>query len=503
MLTLRCAPEHMTALRRIADLAMAEGGRALVVGGAVRDALLERDVVDLDVEVSGIAPDRVEAMLAESFAVDLVGKAFGIVKLKDVPIDVSVPRRESKRGVGHRGFAISAEPDLTIAEAAARRDFTFNALAFDPLTGEVFDPFGGADDLRAGILRHTSPAYADDPLRVLRGMQFAARFDLIAHPSTLALSRTMRMDELPRERLWPEWTKLLLAGDKPSRGLQFLHDSAWLRYFPELDALVNNPQDPEWHPEGDTFTHTGHCLDAFARERTGDEREDLIIGFAVLAHDFGKATTTAMLDGRWRAHGHASAGVAPAERFMARITNNPDWIAAMRPLIVAHLEPGEYYRQQVSDTVIRRLATRVGSIARLVRVCRADHAGRPPLPFETYPPADWLLERAAALAVLDAKPKALVMGRDLIALGAKPGRAFADVLAACYEAQLDGTFLSRDDALAGAATLIEAAGLTTPATPRVSAAPVAPVAPVADVTVAASESVVMQHHEHHASPLSM
>ncbi|MBW7932206.1 MAG: polynucleotide adenylyltransferase [Gemmatimonadaceae bacterium] len=453
-IALRADPRALATVQRIADLAHARGGRALVVGGAVRDAVRGLPSVDLDVEVYGLAPDALESMLGAEFALDRVGVSFGILKLKETPIDVSLPRRESKAGLGHRGFEVFADPGLTIAEAASRRDFTINAMAYDPRTGELLDPYAGANDLAAGVLRHTSAAFVEDPLRVLRAMQFAARLDLRLHPDTAAIARTVNPEGLARERLYGEWEKLLLKGVKPSRGLAVLKETGWLSHFPELAALDGCAQDPEYHPEGDAFIHTGFCLDHFATERTGVTYDDLLTGFAVLAHDFGKATTTARgPDGRWRSHGHAEAGVAPTCTFIGRLTNQADLLRDVPPLVAAHMQPDEFFARQVGDAAIRRLATRVGRIDLLVRVVRADHGGRPPMPFTGVPAGDWLLARAAALAVTDRAPRPLVQGRHLIELGLKPGKSFGAILQACYEAQLDGGFATIEDGTAFAETL--------------------------------------------------
>jgi tRNA nucleotidyltransferase (CCA-adding enzyme) len=463
-LTLGADAGALAAVQRIADLAHDRGGRALIVGGAVRDAMRGHPSADLDVEVYGIAPGALEAMLATSFALDRVGQSFGILKLKGVDVDVSLPRRESKSGLGHKGFEVLADPHLPLDEAAARRDFTINAMAYDPRTHELLDPHGGADDLRAGILRHTSVAFVEDPLRVLRAMQFAARFDLALHPDTAAICRTIDPEALPAERLFGEWEKLLLKGEKPSRGLQVLIE-----------------QDPQWHPEGDAFTHTAHCLDAFARNRTGDAREDLVVGLAVLCHDFGKATTTTQDEhGRWRALGHAEAGVAPTRTFLARLTNQVDLAPEVTPLVAGHMVIDDVFTQQVGDAAIRRLATRVGRIDRLVRVALADKQGRPPLVVNEYPAGDWVLARAAALSVTQGAPAPLVQGRHLIEMGMKPGKQFAPILKACYEAQLDGAFQTAEDGSAFARTVVQA-----PA--RVGAASVlSPIAVAAPPPVAAT-----------------
>ncbi|HEU5101327.1 MAG TPA: HD domain-containing protein [Roseiflexaceae bacterium] len=230
------------------------GGRPLIVGGAVRDWLMGNEVKDFDIEVYGISIERLFDLLASFGRVDAVGRSFGILKMR-MPygheLDISLPRRESKVGAGHRGFLAEPDPTMTPREAAARRDFTWNALALTP-EGELLDFFGGAADLSAGIIRHTTEAFAEDPLRVLRAMQFAARFDMRLAPETAALSRTLLPEAatLASERLWGEWQKWALKGRKPSAGLRVLAETGWLSLYPELEALIGCPQDPVWHPEG-------------------------------------------------------------------------------------------------------------------------------------------------------------------------------------------------------------------------------------------------------------
>ncbi len=417
------------------------GGRALLVGGSVRDAVLGRPAADLDVEVFGLSPERLRQVLAEDFELDLVGQSFGVLKIRHLDVDVAIPRRESKRGLGHKGFEIHSDPELSLEEAARRRDFTINAMAWDPLREELLDPCGGRRDLEERVLRHVSDKFAEDPLRVLRGMQFAARFVLTPAPETVELCRRIEPEGLARERIFEEWRKLVLYGEEVSRGLEFLRACGWVRYFPELERLIDCPQDPGWHPEGDVWTHTGHVMDAFARERLGDPWEDLVVGLACLCHDFGKPSTTLVDDdGRIRSPGHEEDGDEPTRSFLARLSNQERLAVEVVPLVREHLKPIHLYKAGASASAIRRLARRVGRIDRLVRVCRADHAGRPPLPFDDFPAGHWLLEQAGALEVADAKPRPIVMGRHLIELGLEPGPHFKQILDACFEAQLDGDF---------------------------------------------------------------
>lgn len=416
------------------------GGRALLVGGSVRDALRERPAKDLDIEVFGLSAETLRSRLGEHFDLDLVGMSFGVLKIRHLPIDVALPRRESKRGLGHRGFEIHSDPHLSFAEAAKRRDFTINALGYDPLSGELLDPWKGVRDLELNCLRHVSEHFDEDPLRVLRAMQMLARFELRPAAETVERCRHIEPEGLPRERLLEEWRKLILQGQKISRGLAFLRDCGWVRYYPELAALIDCPQDPEWHPEGDVWIHTLHVLDAFATERLEDDWEDLVVGFACLCHDLGKPMTTQFEDGRWRSKGHEPAGEVPTRHFLARLSNQPSLADEVVPLVRQHLRPIQLYLSKASPAAIRRLARRVGRIDRLVRVCRADHAGRPPLPFDDFPAGHWLLQQAEQLSVASKEPQPIVLGRHLIALGLEPGPHFKDLLEQCFEAQLEGEF---------------------------------------------------------------
>jgi len=430
--------------RQLAEAVREAGGRALPVGGAVRDMLLGYRVKDVDIEVFGLEPARLEQLLRARFRVTAVGRAFGVLKLREVAIDVSVPRRESKRGTGHKGFLVEADPHLSPGNAARRRDFTVNAISWDPLTGELIDPLDGCADLARGLLRHCSDQFAEDPLRVLRAMQFTARFRFAVAEDTLRLCRRIGPEDLPRERIFEEWAKLIQRGEEPSRGLAFLRESGWVRYYPELEALIGCPQDPGWHPEGDVWTHTLHCMDAFAARRLhGEENagwENLVVGLAVLCHDMGKpATTFTDEDGRIRSPGHEARGADPARRLLERLSAHRELLEDVLALVTTHMRPAELYKTGAGDSAIRRLARKVVRIDRLVRVAEADMAGRPPMPAD-FPAGRWLLTRAEHLRVKDAVPEPLIKGRHLIERGMQPGPHFGPILEQCYEAQLEGEF---------------------------------------------------------------
>ncbi len=431
------------------------GGRAWLVGGSVRDMLLGRQVKDVDLEVHGLAADRLKAVIGEADDYDACGLSFGVLKIAHWPIDIALPRRESKRGLGHKGFLINSDPFLSVEETAQRRDFTINALYFDPLSGELADPCGGLADLEAGVLRHVSAHFVEDPLRVLRGMQFIARFEMKPAPETVALCQTMTPEGLAMERQFEEWSKLLVSGKRISSGLEFLRATGWVKYYPELAALIGCKQNPEWHSEGDVWNHTSLCLDSFARDRMDDATEDLIVGLAVLCHDFGKPLVSQRdpVTGRIRSHGHDVAGRAPTLSFLRRLTNEERILKAVPRLVEAHMQPFSLWQGQSSAAAIRRLAVRVGRIDRLVRVSQADSDGSicsptNPSQHEKGIELKWLAQEAEKLRVADAAPKPLLMGRHLIALGYTPSPQFKKLLETCFEAQLDGAFTDLDGAIA-------------------------------------------------------
>jgi tRNA nucleotidyltransferase (CCA-adding enzyme) len=429
------------------------GGRPRLVGGCVRDWLLGLEPKDFDIEVYGLDYEALGRALASFGPTDLVGRSFGVLKLRleGAEYDFSLPRRESKTGAGHRGFAVAPDPALTEAEAAARRDFTINAIAYDPLDDRLLDFHGGADDLKKKILRHTGPAFVEDPLRVLRAFQFAARFELTLAPETVALCRSISgtYAELAVERVWGEWDKWATKAVKPSLGIIALKQTGWLKHFPEIAALDGVPQEPEWHPEGDVLVHTNHCLDALVgldSWRSGPPLIRRLLSFSVLAHDFGKATTTKQAERRgklrWVSPEHEAAGGPLTDTFLARIGAPLDLVPRVRQLVVNHLlhhQGAEEYR----DTTVRRLARKIepATIDELIAVMQSDHLGRPPLvSAETVRRLDHLRNAARRLALEHAAPRPIVLGRHLISLGLHPGPQFKPALDAAFESQLDGAF---------------------------------------------------------------
>ncbi len=396
---------------------------------------------------------RVSAALSQS------AKAFP--SSRSARIDVALPRRESKTGRGHKGFTVVGDPDMSFEEAVRRRDFTINAIGWDPLDDGYVDPCGGQTDLAHRVLKVVDPErFADDSLRVLRAVQFAARFDLTLDPASADICRAIPLDDLPAERVWGEVEKLLLLARRPSIGLALALDLGVIaRLFPELLALVGCEQEPEWHPEGDVWVHTLMVVDE-ARGAIDDldRPRKAIVMLGAVCHDLGKPPTTRVIDGRIRSLGHEEAGVEPAAAVLDRLNVNSmdgvDVRGQVLGIVAHHLNPGAWHKSPtgVGDGAFRRLAAKV-DMELLARVARADCRGRGG-GFDCSA-MDWFLERARRLGVEHEAPAPLVMGRHLLALGVSPGPRMGEILKAIYEQQLDGTVTTEEEGIAAARVILD------------------------------------------------
>lgn len=405
--TIRSVDEALPDVVRLALAVRKAGGRALLVGGWVRDRALGIQSKDLDVEVHSLDEDRLAEILRRMGRVNVVGRSFGVYKLTvgAHTLDVSLPRRDSKVGPGHRGIAISGDPHMGIVEAARRRDLTVNAMLYDPLTGETLDPHGGLVDLAARRLREVDPTtFLEDPLRALRAVQFAARFEFTMTESLRALCRVAPLMELPAERVVWEIEKLLLKAPRPSDGLKLLVELDLLpQVFPGLVGLVT-PRLLE-------------TLDRAALEREGlhTEAERLTVMWAALLSPFTGDPLLIALD-RLGLHTHNKYPLR------ARV------IDALREAKPAPL----------TDADLRRLAD-VLPLPILLRVRAARFAEAPSAPD---------LRRADVLGVLDGPLPRLLNGGDLARLGVPPGPQMGALLDAARDAQTRGELHSREDARA-------------------------------------------------------
>ncbi len=444
----------------ILDLAKAiqtAGGRALLVGGCVRDMLLDHVPTDFDIEVYGLEPSKL-AELASTFGEVIdVGKAFGILKLQvefsppfmgesEGAIDLGIPRRDSKIEAGHKGFDVHVDPSMSPSDAVRRRDFTVNAIMMDPLTGEVIDPASGTADLEARILRVVDPElFGDDPLRVLRALHFAARFDLVVDVESMNVLRAAvpSLKELSPERLRDEWRKLLVLAEKPSIGLQLGFDLGVFHVLhPELPPLKTTPQHHEWHPEGDVWIHTLMVVDeaaAIVRREGLDDEPAFTIMLGALVHDLGKPLVTREIDGIVRSIGHEDAGEVPARSFLKTVGANHDATEKIVGIVKDHLKPTKYYLDDhkegmtISDGAIRKLAARIApaTMNELLLVAEADYFGRGQWRHgekREYPERQWLLDRAAKLDVLAGPAPHAITGQELVDLGVAPGPKMGEMI---------------------------------------------------------------------------
>jgi tRNA nucleotidyltransferase (CCA-adding enzyme) len=438
------SPVHAIA-RACADA----GGRALIVGGWVRDQLLERRASDdLDLEVQGLDPGEVESVLAHFGDVHRVGRAFPVLLMSlgdGSRLEVSLPRTGDP---GADGAILGFDPGLSFEVASRGRDLRINAMGWDPLTGEVLDPHGGRQDVRDGALRATDPErFGHDPLRGLRTAQLAARLEMDVDQQLRELCGATDLDAVAPERVFAEFRRLLLKAREPSRALELLRETRLLRFFPELEALVDVPQDPQWHPEGDVWTHTLLVVDQAARLRSGaDEARDLLLMLGALCHDLGKPRTTEERDGRIVSRRHSEEGIPYTESFLARMRAPKAVVRGTAALVRHHLAPAQFVRslgggEDATPRAYRRLLRKLredGLDAELlVRVARADHLGRTTEEAlaGVFPAGDVFLARALEVEGERLTYEPVVKGRHLLARGFEAGPQLGGLLERCREVQ--------------------------------------------------------------------
>jgi len=426
------------------------GGSAWLVGGALRDILRKKPIHDIDLEVFGLDYCAVHRALSQLGHCECVGRHFGVIKLRydNQTIDVALPRAEQKVAMGHRGFEVNHDPYLSPQKATLRRDFTINAMMWQPLSRQWLDVHGGEQDLAQGILRHVSPAFVEDPLRVMRGMQLAARYGLCLHHDTAALCRSMLPEaaSLPLSRLWQEWHKWSLA-PFPRHGLQCLADSGWLHCYPDLLAMQGCMQDQQWHPEGDVWQHTTLVVDQLARfaseHKLADDERSMLC-FAALLHDIGKPLTT-FTDhrGRIRSPSHAQAAKPLLQRFLHAIGSPSRLFQPVWHLVNDHLT---YLHTTPTARAIRRLTARLApaTLEQWELLVAADASGRTPHP-PARPAYAWLTQ-AKTMKLNAQRPTPWVTGRMLIDIGMKPSPIMGKTIRQAYDAQLDGAFDSKEGA---------------------------------------------------------
>ena len=420
-------PDLPGRLLKIANDIREAGGRAYLVGGWVRDALLGKSCRDYDVEVYDMAQDALVPILSKYGRTNLVGKAFGVIHLamKGLSLDFSFPRTESKVGYGHRGFVVHTDEKLSFKEAALRRDFTINAMGMELPDLTLCDPYGGIDDLKTHTLRHVGPAFAEDSLRILRGVQFASRFGCTLAPSTVELCRTLSLDDLSVERLFEEFKKWLLKPGKPSLGLRAFLDIKLDEYFPEIRPFENS-----WDTLGAVLDNMAALRDSCLAENKPcslSEAQTMEFSFAALLA--GSADTSL--------------------KFLERITNEVHLLKVVPPLLKAFREIAPAI---VDDApALRRLAVKLGGLKLLCLLVQSA-------PCEFFAAnrdfSEKLWKAAAEYDLLEAAPQPYLTGKMLMDLGVKPGKQMGDIIKASFELQLDGKIANAAAALAWAKEII-------------------------------------------------
>ena len=422
--------------RAIAEAVFARGGVCYYVGGYVRDALLGIENKDIDMEVHGVSPSVLEDILKDFGEVITIGASFGIYNLKGCSLDIAMPRKETARGTGHRDFDVVVNPFIGTEKAALRRDFTINALMQNVLTGEITDHFGGRADLEKGVIRHVNDSsFAEDPLRVLRAAQFAARFDFEIAEETVALCSAMDLTALSKERIETELEKALLKADKPSVFFEILRKMNQLDYwFKELKDVIGVPQNPQFHAEGDVWTHTMMVLDQAAKYRDKAENPK---GFmlAALCHDYGKAVCTQVVDGRIRSIGHETEGLPLVEAFLNRITSETKLINYVLNLCALHMKPNALAAMNAGVKSTNKMFDQAQDPTALVYMAMADNYGRI-MANGITPHEDFLFQRLEIYKDVMSKP--FVQGRDLIESGLEPNEKFSEYLDYAHKLRLAG-----------------------------------------------------------------
>ena len=424
----RYEPDIPGRLLSIAGDIRSAGGRAFLVGGWVRDALLGKDCRDYDIEVYDLTQDELVPILKKYGRTNLVGKAFGVIHLamKGLSLDFSFPRTESKVGYGHRGFVVHTDEKLSFKEAALRRDFTINAMGMELPELTLCDPYGGIDDLKKGLLRHVGPAFVEDSLRILRGVQFASRFALTLSPETVELCRTLTLADLSVERLFEEFKKWLLKPGKPSLGLRAFLDIRLNEFFPEVFPLRES-----WEDLGEMLDNMENARRALVAEGNALS-ESQSMEFAFASFLCGNPETSL--------------------KFLERITNESHLLKNVPLLLGAY---SELPLGIVSDVPsLRRLAVKLDGLKLLCLLVKAT-------PRKFYAAAgdaefpEKLWQVAADFDLLDIAPQPYLTGKMLMELGVKPGKQMGEIIKQSFELQLDGKIKNAEDAIAWAKARIQ------------------------------------------------
>ncbi len=422
--------------RKLAKQVSELGGICYFVGGYVRDKLMDNPGKDIDVEVHGVTPSALEAVLDNLGTRIETGKSFGVYNLKGYTMDIAMPRKEECTGRGHRDFKVEIDPFLGTEKAAVRRDFTINAIMENVLTGEIIDHFDGKRDLGKHIIRHiNSDTFIEDPLRVLRGAQFASRFGFAIAQETVELCKTMKLDTLASERIFEEMKKALLKSERPSKFFEKLKEMEALDvWFSEVAALRGVEQNKQHHKEGDAWNHTMMVLDEAAKRRKY-VAEPMGFMLAALCHDFGKTICTEEIDGIIHSYNHETLGIPLVEKFLKRITADKKLIKYVINMTALHMRPNMLYAQKSKIKATNRLFDESVAPMDLIHLAMADNLGK--LPREAGENTEeFLLERLNIYN--EYMSRDYVTGKDLIDLGLKEREKFSEILRFAHKMRVAG-----------------------------------------------------------------
>ena len=404
--------DYPNKLDKIFDKLLISSIKPIIVGGYVRDSLLKIKSKDIDIELYGISSfKKLEKILEEFGDVNSVGKSFGVCKLKfdDLDLDFSFPRIDSKIDKGHKGFEIKIDSSLDFKTATSRRDFTMNAIGYDIESKKILDPYNGREDLNNRILKAVDiKKFTDDPLRVLRAIQFSARFNLSIDNELFITCKNMiensLLDELPKERIFLEIQKLFLKSPAPSLGILLLKKLGSLKLFIELLSLQNTD-----------FDQTLMAIDKMSTLKTTDETTNTVLMLALLSYKLS---------------------ISSREKFLSQLTNSKSLIAKIL-ILLKHQNFINF--DEFIDYDIYVLATQV-NIEEFILFHKAISNSKKKLQS-----LDKLQKRAKELGILNKKAEAILQGKDIIKLGLKPSKEFSKILDRAYRAQISGEFTTKKD----------------------------------------------------------
>ncbi len=429
-----------------------QGALSYLVGGCVRDLVLEIDVKDIDIEVHGQSIETVQTVLEQFGEVSLIGKQFGVLRIHGLDVDWSLPRRDSQG----RKPTVNIDPSMTFTEAARRRDITMNAMGInlneiidhEPTSLVIVDPYGGLEAIKKQELSAVDlTLFLEDPLRFFRVVQFIGRFEMYPDAELQQLCMTMNLHDeytknpIARERIEEEIKKLILKSERPSLGFRWLAEIGRLKeLFPELHALIGIKQNPVYHPEGDVFEHTMQTVDAAACLMYRDDQEKLYLVLAALCHDLGKAITT---DEELHCYNHDREGVPLAQRLLYRFTHDHYLINAVSKFVLYHMRPFALVAGKAKSAAYKRLALNLSpdvSMYQLALLALADCRGTnkdstDPLE-NSYEELDEFLKKTEQAQVTYKPEPPVLQGRDLIG-DVEPGPAMGNLLKQAYEIQIE------------------------------------------------------------------